>query len=813
MSDQRPSFVQRLLKPDTLPILLLDFVIVFALGFFANEFWSRAGDASAATGSVQAMEHDHEAQSGPQLWTCSMHPQIKKNKPGKCPICAMDLIPLSANKGQMSGMRQLVVSPESRALMNIQVAPVERQYVEAQVRMVGKVDYDETRLKHITAWVPGRLDRLFVDYTGVRVNQGDHMVYIYSEQLYAAQQELIEALRAKRERGDQPNSEFFNTGGIDLLESAREKLRLLGLTKEQVAEIETRDKPSDQMMIYAPMGGIVIQKLKQEGDRVNTGERIYTVADLSHLWVRMDAYESDLMWLRYGQDVTFTTEAYPGEEFHGRIAFIDPTLDDRTRTVKVRVNIDNAEGKLKPDMFVRGVVQAKVAAGGRVIDAALEGKWISPMHPEIVKDEPGKCDICGMPLVRAESLGYVAAEAAGLAKPLVIPVSAALVTGTRAIVYVEDSKAKEPTFEGREIVLGPRAGDYYLVRSGLDEGELVVTSGNFKIDSALQILAKPSMMTPEGGGGGGHHHHGGGDQKKKDEHAGHAGGSTAQAAPMVMDLPISVRQKMHEINAAWQKVSAGMKNKDLAATRQSFVELRTAVQGVDASLLDDHPKMIWKELGMLLANDAVEGSQAKDAAEANRVLASLSRSVQRLDKQFGLSHGDHLPQRLNAPDAFRTQLAAVWSAYVRTGDALAADDLDSAKSGVQGLATALKGVDTKLLTDQHAHMAWMKEAENIKTIGTSLLQAEDITTMREQFEPLSGVIQALAMSFGFGPEQPVYLLHCPMAFNNKGASWLQKDDQTRNPYFGATMLKCADRKELIAGGSASQPAEHEEHRH
>jgi Cu(I)/Ag(I) efflux system membrane fusion protein len=178
-----------------------------------------------------------------------------------------------------------------------------------------------------------------------------------------------------------------------------------------------------------------------------------------------------------------------------------------TRTAKVRVNVPNPDGKLKPEMFVRAVVRAQVAADGRVADPELAGKWISPMHPEIIKEGPGACDICGMALVRAEDLGYLAPAADAAALSLLIPASAPLITGKRAVVYVEAPGAERPTFEGREVVLGPRAGDEYIVESGLEEGELVVTSGNFKIDSALQILAKPSMMSPEGGVGGGGHDH------------------------------------------------------------------------------------------------------------------------------------------------------------------------------------------------------------------------------------------------------------------------------------------------------------------
>ena len=806
MPDHRSGILARILQSDNATGIGIRLAIVFAIGFAASEMrhlW---------TAETDEVETDHTTSSATtSLWTCSMHPQIKLTKPGKCPICAMDLIPLTTDNSA-TGMRQLVISPQARALMNIQVTPVERRLAQAEIRMVGKVAYDETRLKHITAWVPGRLDRLFVDYTGVQVNKGDHMVNIYSEQLYSAQQELIEAAKAKQSQPDESPG-FFQTGGIDLLESAREKLRLLGLTAEQIAEIEARDKPTDHTLIHAPMGGIVVEKLRQEGDRVNTGDRIYTVADLSQLWVLLDAYESDMMWLRYGQNVTFTTEAYPGEEFTGRVAFIDPVLDDQTRTAKVRVNIENSEGKLKPDMFIRGVVETRVAAGGRVIDANLEGKWISPMHPEIVKDEPGNCDICGMPLVRAESLGYVPDAAAGTERPLVIPVSAALVTGTRAIVYIEDPMAKSPTFEGREVVLGPRAGNFYLVRHGLKEGDLVVTNGSFRIDSALQIQARPSMMTPEGGGGGGHDH-GGSKAPKKDEHAGHSPDTMAEGSGMA-DLPVSVRQKFVHLNETRQRIANAVQDEDLDTARSEFASIGPLVAGVDETLLQGHSQMLWKELRMLMFNDAVEGRALLNTDTAQRVLTSFTRNVQRLNEQFGVASADSVPMVLSAPMEFQEQLSIVWAAYLKIGDALSSDDFDTSKQATSELGSSLKKVDMKLLTDQAAHMTWMQELKNLNSVGSSLYQSKDIQVMRQHFESLSSVMQVLAMSFGFGEQRPVYLLHCPMAFNNRGASWLQKDDQTRNPYFGATMLKCADRKERIGAGTSpsAQTDSHTEHNH
>ncbi|MCH7687676.1 MAG: efflux RND transporter periplasmic adaptor subunit [Planctomycetes bacterium] len=434
-----------------------------------------------------------------------MHPEVQMPGPGICPKCPMDLIPIDdSGNGKVVSLRQLTLSPEAVALMNIQTIPVQKKYVTAEVRMVGKVEYDETRLKHITARMPGRLDRLFVDSTGIPVKKGDHLVLLYSEDLYSAQDVLIRALRV---RGTSKRRDPLFAGELDIVESTREKLRLWGMTTEQIREIEKLEKPSEHMTIFSPIEGIVTQKYLLEGERVKTGDRIYAIADLSNVWVKLDAYESDLTWLRYGQDVTFTTEAYPGESFAGKISLIDPFLNPKTRTVKVRVNVPNLRGKLKPERFVRGAVRVELAGQGRVMDPGLAGKWISPMHPEIVKDAPGKCDVCGMPLVSAESLGYVSADVSEAQAPLVIPVSAPLRTGTRAVVYVAvpDHPGR---YEGRQVTLGPRAGDVYIVYDGLQEGEIVVTNGAFKIDSAMQILARPSMMSPGGGSAPSSHHHG-----------------------------------------------------------------------------------------------------------------------------------------------------------------------------------------------------------------------------------------------------------------------------------------------------------------
>jgi len=509
----------------------------------------RAGDETAV--SQAAGGEAAEA----AVWTCSMHPQIRMPEPGQCPICGMDLIPVAEGGTEEElGPRQIKLSETARKLASIQVAPAQRKFVPVETRLVGKIAVDETRLRSISAWVPGRIDRLYVDYTGVPVSEGDHMAYLYSPELLTAQEELIQALRADEKLGDSGVTAVRETAR-QTVEAAREKLRLWGLKPEQIAEIERKRRPSDHLTMYAPAGGVVVDKHLSEGAYVQTGTRIYTIADLSQVWLQLDAYESDLGWIRYGQEVEFETEAYPGERFTGRISFISPVLDEKTRTVKVRVNVPNADGRLRPGMFARAAVRARAAASGRVMDPELAGKWISPMHPEIVKDGPGPCDICGMPLVKAESLGYVRAAPAEQEAPLVVPASAVLVTGKRAVVYVA-VPGKEGVFEGREIVLGPRAGDYYLVKEGLREGESVVVNGSFKIDSALQILAKPSMMSPEGGGPVPGHQHGGqppAPVQTGDAHAGHEAGAEEVAESHAGHARAAEEGDMFEAPPAFQE--------------------------------------------------------------------------------------------------------------------------------------------------------------------------------------------------------------------------------------------------------------------
>ena len=392
-------------------------------------------------------------------WACSMHPHIHADEPGRCPICGMDLVPVEVQGTPDEGRAVLEMSADAMKRAEIETALVERRAVQSELRLAGKVEVDETRVRKITAWVPGRLERLYVDFTGVKVRRGDPLVLLYSPDLVSAQEELLQARRAKRAL-ESSRSTRMRESSRATLEAAREKLRLLGLSPAQIAELEQRGKAELRTAIESPLDGVVLHKHGVEGEYVEMGSPIYTVADLSRVWVKLDAYEGDLPWVEVRQEVSFESDALPGRIFRGSVSFIDPVLDPRTRTAKVRVETANPDGALKPEMFVHAIVRAEAAAP----DTEL---------------------------------------------PLVIPASAPLLTGRRAIVYVRSSATERPSFEGREVMLGPRTGDFYVVESGLREGERVVTRGAFKIDSALQIQGRPSMMLPRGGTpGGGHRHEG-----------------------------------------------------------------------------------------------------------------------------------------------------------------------------------------------------------------------------------------------------------------------------------------------------------------
>lgn len=380
-------------------------------------------------------KHENTVQEGKTtIWTCAMHPQIRRDAPGKCPICGMDLIPLNQNVSDVDS-NAIHLTKEAAQLANVLTSVVSRQSTVKEVRLYGKIQADERLLQSQVAQYPGRIDKLLVNFTGETVKKGQNLALIYSPELVTAQQELLEAAKTKQ---SQP----------EIYEAAKEKLQLWKLSDSQISGIESSGKVQTKFEVVSSISGIVTSRRVNNGDYVSQGTPLYDLVDLSSLWVMFDAYESDLPFLKTGDKIDFTVQAMPGETYSGKIIFIDPVVDPVARVSKVRVEINNRSGKLKPEMFATGIVKANMAE---------------------FKDK------------------------------MVIPRSAVLWTGKRSIVYVKQTGTDEPIFKIREIGLGPMLGSSYIVADGLAEGEEIVTQGTFSVDAAAQLEGKPSMMNPEGG--------------------------------------------------------------------------------------------------------------------------------------------------------------------------------------------------------------------------------------------------------------------------------------------------------------------------
>ena len=359
-----------------------------------------------------------------------MHPQIRQDKPGKCPICAMDLIPVrkSSFSDEAIDPNAIQLSEEAAALADVQTSKVSRQNSVKQVRLYGKIVPDERSLQSQTAHVSGRIESLNVDFTGETVRAGQTLATLYSPELFTAQQELLEAIRM---------------GQPQLIQAAREKLYLWKMTDTQIAAIEKSGSISPVVEIKSNTSGIVLSKRVSQGDYVSQGAILFDVANLTKVWALFDAFEVDLPFLGKGDPVQFTLQALPGKKFSGKISFIDPILNTTTRTAKVRVEVPNASLELKPEMYATANISALLRN---------------------YKNE------------------------------IVVPQTAVLWTGKRAIVYVKQQDTNTPAFLMREVELGPSLGNSYVILNGLREGEEIVTNGVFAIDASAQLEGKTSMM-------------------------------------------------------------------------------------------------------------------------------------------------------------------------------------------------------------------------------------------------------------------------------------------------------------------------------
>lgn len=562
---------------------LVTFVALIAAAFIFG--WLISGTDEPSTSGASGEAAQDQAAKQPTVWTCSMHPQVQLPKPGKCPICSMDLIPLVSGDDGSLDPRQLRMTPNAAQLARIQTEPVRRALAEAEVRMYGQIAYDETRLSYITAWVAGRVDGLYIDYTGAEVKKGDPLLSLYSPTLLSAQEELIQAVRVVAQE---------STGGLTrsiaeaTVKAAREKLRLYGLKAGQIDKIASSDVAEDHVTIYSPASGIVIHKIALEGMYVKPGTQLFTIADLSKLWVMFEAYETDLLWLVLGQKVSFTSRAFPGEQFEAVITFIDPILDPKARIARVRAEVDNSRGRLKPDMFAQGIVRSMINAKGEVITA-----------DQVVSDE----------------------------LPLLIPASAPLTTGKRAVVYVELPQDDGRLFEGRIIELGPRAGEFYIVREGLFEGERVVTNGAFKIDAELQIRAKPSMMSPDGGAPPPGHDHG--------DAGSQAVAITEEAEEEPLDLLHEAVNALTPTYDAYFQFHEALADDDLEAATRAADNIAAEIKAVDMKLFEGDAHMLWMELSNEIAKHAVAAVAGTNIEAVRASFEQVSNSMIALHRRFG----------------------------------------------------------------------------------------------------------------------------------------------------------------------------------
>jgi Cu(I)/Ag(I) efflux system membrane fusion protein len=311
-----------------------------------------------------------------------------------------------------------------------------------------------------------------------------------------------------------------------------------------------------------------------------------------------------------------------------------------------------------------------------------------------------------------------------------------------------------------------------------------VVKGNFKIDSALQIMAKPSMMTPEGGGGGGGHDHG---SPKS---------SPGESGPAAGDLTPLSRHQIHAVIMAADNVNKAITERNLSKIHSAFADLGKTIKEVNMELLTGHMHMLWMDLSMRLTNDAVEGSQVKNLEAAARIAGIMADNIKSLKSKLGITPDNKQASRPTVSEAFVEQLAKIFEGYFAIQQTLADDKPETVSAASGQLLTTLKAIDMKLVTGKD-HDLWMKHSTDIRAILQNIAKTSDIKSQREYFYQLSQHIIKLAKHFGAPVSKPFYVLHCPMAFDNRGAEWLQSNDQTRNPYFGQMMLQCGGVTEVV----------------
>lgn len=426
---------------------------------------------------------------------CPMHPSVVRADEGNCPICGMPLTKrLKGEKAQLPEgvLGRVEITQRRIRLAGVGVSELGYRSFSTTIRTVGTIELDERRVAEITARVSGRVEKLIVDFTGESISRRGALLELYSPDLVSAQQEYLLALR-NQERLSESGPATAAEAKLNF-ESARQRLKLWGIGEDQIAEIEASGVPQLRIPILSPIAGTVIEKHVVAGQLVDEGADLYTVADLSSVWMTAHVFEKEIGRVKVGDLVRITASSLPGRSLDGRVAFIWPVLDEETRTVRVRADVPNPEGILRPGMYVDATIETGTSGGAIAEAPALADRYICPMHPEVEQEQPGRCGKCGMFLEK------VAMPPGGAA--LAVPESSVIDTGARKVVFVE---REEGIFDAIAVDLGPLANGYYPVLSGLAPGERVVTAGAFLIDAENRLNpgAAGSYFGASGGPAGG----------------------------------------------------------------------------------------------------------------------------------------------------------------------------------------------------------------------------------------------------------------------------------------------------------------------
>ncbi|WP_017732291.1 efflux RND transporter periplasmic adaptor subunit [Nafulsella turpanensis] len=551
-------------------------VIYIGLGFLVAGlflgwiFFGGSPEAEVAVGEGEVAEAVHEHEEGEaEVWTCAMHPQIRQDGPGQCPICGMDLIPV-ASGGETVGLDEIQMTEAAMSIADIQTVEVERTVPVKEIYLPGKVQADERRIAAVTARFPGRIERLYVNFTGEEVRKGEKLASIYSPELIQAQKELLEAVSFK-----ETNPSFY--------EAALNKLKLWDLTDAQIRNILEKGEIQYNFDIYATQSGTVVSKNVNEGDYVTEGQPLFDVANLNEVWVLFDAYESDLPWIEVGDEVKFTVPSKPGEVFTSEVTFIDPVINPQTRVAQVRTEVKNAEGELKPQMFAEGIMESKL-------------------------DDVGSA--------------------------LVVPKTSVLWTGKRSVVYVKDPKFKQPTFEYREVILGPEAGDLYVVAEGLEAGEEIVANGVFKVDAAAQLQGKMSMMNPVPTG-----------EEMPPMPGMDMGGGEVQVETEAFieevvpdlgaDVPDVFIDQLNEVVEAYLVLKEGLVEADEEKVAKASTALLLVLEKLDGSVLEGEAAAFWQEKRKFLFQHAKLCKEADTLEGKRENFIYLSQPLIKLVEAFG----------------------------------------------------------------------------------------------------------------------------------------------------------------------------------